>query len=173
MSSISGLLNLPSVSSLTCCFLWVYPICGGSIQQLEKLAVTTVFEYRDLFDGDTYSSSMWLLTSNWSYVAVSGPLWRWRFGEQALKETFSLSVVFCSFFLILSVRCQLSVVEYKITWCCVLYSQRTVSKLWMKLYNRCTVVAPLVCCFDSLYYSLPNLIFSSGILFGELYIYQC
>lgn len=45
-----------------------------------------------------YTTSQ-LLTSSWSYAATSVPLWREKFGEQALKEAFSFLVVSWSFFL--------------------------------------------------------------------------
>lgn len=56
--------------------------------------------------------------------SCSGPLWRQSLGEQALKETFSFSVVFCSFFLVSPVACQLWGIEYRIILCRILRSQK-------------------------------------------------
>lgn len=93
-----------------------------------------------------YTTSQ-LLTGSWGYVAVSRPLWRQRFGEQALKDTFSFLVVFCSFFLISPVACQLWGIEYRITYCCIFCSQKDWANYERKFtmaYYCCPPGMPLV-----------------------------
>lgn len=142
--------HLHSVLSLTCCFFWVYPVYGGSVQQLEKLAVTTVFEYRDLFWFWSlqfqYMTSK-LLTDNWSNVAVSEPLWRQRFGFE--RDFFILSCLLQLFPHLVSKMSAVSSWVQNCLMLCFARSRKRVSKLWMKIYNRCTIVSPLICCFES------------------------
>lgn len=81
-------------------------VYSGSMKQLENFVAMAVVEYRDLFGANTYSFGIEPVSC---YPAtegtVKGTLWRERFGEQALKETFSFPIVFCSFFPVSPVAC--------------------------------------------------------------------